>query len=152
MKLLKSWILTNATLTFAIQSNKFPHILLIVADDQGKGDVGYEDNSFFSPTIDKLAMDGLNLDRMYSATTCSPTRGALLTGKYINNIGLQDGAYIPGENRTLSLAFKLLPEYLKEVGYKTMGIGKWHLGMNKENELPHRRGFDEWFGNLQGNF
>jgi arylsulfatase B len=103
--------------TFAYGSKK-PNILLIVADDQGLGDIGYTDSLFYSPTIDKLALEGLIMNRMYAATTCSPTRASLLTGKYVNKIGMQDGALVPGENRTLSRKFTLLPEVLRGQGYR----------------------------------
>jgi len=128
------------------------HILLVLTDDQGLDDIGYNDPEFAlaTPTLDSLASEGLTLTRMYAQTTCSPTRACLLTGKYANKVGLQDGALLPGEARQLSTDFTLLPEILREEGYRTIGIGKWHLGSGSVNNLPSSRGFDIWYGNMHG--
>ena len=99
--------------------------MLIVADDQGASDIGYVDPEFSTPNLDHLAKNGINLARMYAASTCSPTRASLLTGRYVNNIGVQDGPFVIGEGRALSLEYNLLPSMLKEEGYRTVGLGKW---------------------------
>ena len=73
-----------------------------------------------------------------------------MTGRDINKLGFQNGAIVPGDPTTLGQQFTLLPELLKEEGYATVGLGKWHLGFTHEADLPINRGFDKFFGNLQG--
>lgn len=127
------------------------HILVIVADDQGFSDIGYRDSDFHTPTLDRLASTGIRLDRMYVESTCSPTRASLLTGKNVNKLSLQDGPLVPGEERILPHNFQLLPQLLRDYkGYRTVGIGKWHLGQTVKADTPTERGFDEFFGNYQG--
>jgi arylsulfatase A-like enzyme len=141
---------TLATILTTVNGAK-NHVLLIVADDQGFSDIGYRDSDFYTPTLDRLASTGIRLDRMYVESTCSPTRASLLTGKNINKLSLQDGAIIQGEGRTLPLNFQLLPQLLRDYkGYRTVGIGKWHLGQTLKADTPTERGFDEFFGNYQG--
>ena len=101
------------------------------------GDVSYNGAPILTPNIDKLAMDGVQMDRFYAAPTCSPTRAALMTG--VNS--LENGVIRPFDNPTadrygLSLRYKIMPEYLKEVGYQTALSGKWHLGMFADEYLP----------------
>jgi arylsulfatase B len=68
------------------------NVVLIVLDDQGYSDIGFRDPTYKTPHLDALASDGVILDRLYTYTSCSPTRSSLLTGRYINNLGGQDGA------------------------------------------------------------
>jgi arylsulfatase I/J len=116
----------------------------------GLTDIGYADPTFSTPNLDLLATQGIKLNRMYAASTCSPTRASLLTGKYANNVGLQDGALFFGESRMLPPQFKILPSLLKSRGYRTYGIGKWHLGYNTTSSIPSQRGFDTFYGNHHG--
>jgi len=143
---------TSKATNIPTSPNQLPgkHVVLILVDDNGFNDIGYKDQTFHTPAINSLANNGIILTDLYVASTCSPTRGALLTGKNVNKINLQDGAFLLGENRTVPLHFDTLPKVLKEVGYKTIGIGKWHLGASNESYMPTSRGFDEWFGNLDG--
>jgi arylsulfatase A-like enzyme len=134
----------------SVGTYRAPHIVLILTDDQGLSDIGYADPQFSTPYLDDLAMTGIRINRMYTATTCSPTRSSLLTGKNVNRIGVQDGPFVIGEGRALSLNFTLLPQYLQQVGYRTVGLGKWHQGMSTIAEMPLSRGFDEYFGTLNG--
>jgi arylsulfatase A-like enzyme len=134
----------------SIEAYRAPHIVLILTDDQGLSDIGYMDPQFSTPNLDNLAMNGIKINRMYTATTCSPSRASLLTGKNINRIGVQDGPFVIGEGRAVSLNFTFLPQYLQQVGYRTVGLGKWHQGMSSIAEMPLSRGFDEFFGTLNG--
>ena len=109
-------------------SNDRPNVIIIITDDLGWGDVSYNGGPILTPNIDKLAMDGLQMNRFYAAPTCSPTRAALMTG--INS--LENGVIRPFDNPTadrygLPLRYKIMPEYFKEIGYKTALSGKWHL-------------------------
>ena len=131
--------------------NHKPNIIIILTDDLGWGDVSYNSGSISTPNIDKLAKDGLLMNRFYSAPTCSPTRASLMTG--INSI--KNGVVRPinnpiAERNALPLRHKIMPEYFKEAGYQTALSGKWHLGMFSDEYLPGNRGFDYTYGHLGG--
>jgi arylsulfatase A len=129
-----------------------PNIILILVDDLGPTDLSCTGSSFYeTPQIDRLAGKGVKFTQAYSAcTVCSPTRAAILTGKYPARLHLTDWIeghkrpaamltppdwtmYLPHEERTLA-------EALKEAGYRTASIGKWHLG--REEHSPETHGFD----------
>mmetsp|Transcript_33291 Transcript_33291/g.48186 ORF Transcript_33291/g.48186 Transcript_33291/m.48186 type:complete len:707 (-) Transcript_33291:479-2599(-) len=127
------------------------NVLLILTDDQGLNDVGYNNPEFNTPTIDTLKANGLNLPKYYTSTNCSPARSALLTGLSVQKTGTADGAFLPfSQYDALNSSLKLLPEYLKTLNYRTVGIGKWHLGGTQYSGWPTNRGFDKWFGILGG--
>ena len=96
--------------------------------------------------MDKLAEDGIILEQNYVQPACTPSRSALMTGMYPYHIGRQVGVLEPNAPTGLTLEKKLLPEALKEVGYDTHLVGKWHLGSCKEEYLPTARGFDDFYG------
>jgi arylsulfatase A-like enzyme len=98
-----------------------PNVVVILADDMGWNDVGYHDSEIRTPHIDRLAAEGLELDRFYAQPACSPTRAALLTGKSSQALGI----YSPLSklNPTgLPLTEKLMPEYFRDAGYQRNGI------------------------------
>ena len=97
----------------------------------------------------RYAREGVVLDRHYVHSKCSPSRAALLTGRYAWTMGRQRGAIERFSPTGLSTSFPLLPQMLKKAGYKTHAVGKWHLGYCNEDYLPTRRGFDNFFGMLQ---
>ena len=117
------YLLISLSKDFKFSSS--PHIILLLTDDQGLSDIGYFDSQFSTPFLDSLSLNGIKINRMYTSTTCSPSRSVLLTGKHVNRIGVQDGPFVIGEGRALSLNFTLLPQHLRDVGYRTVGIGKW---------------------------
>ena len=126
-----------------------PNVVVILADDMGWNDVGYHGSDIRTPHIDRLAAGGLELDRFYAQPTCSPTRAALLTGKSPQSLGI----YSPLSklNPTgLPLTETLLPEYLREAGYQTLLVGKWHLGFHEAAYRPGARGFDHFYGHVTG--
>ena len=128
-----------------------PNIILILVDDLGYGDLScYGATDLRTPNIDRLVSDGIRLDSFYAnCPVCSPTRAALLTGRYPDIVG------VPGVVRTyLSENFGyllpeavMLPEILGRAGYHTACIGKWHLGLVSPN-IPNDRGFDHFHGFL----
>lgn len=107
-------------------------------------------NQSSTPNIDALAYNGIVLDRFYTQQSCTPSRAALLTGKYPFKIGMQGIPIIAGENRFLPAHIPTLPEKLKELGYSTHLIGKWHVGASLKKVTPTQRGFDTHFGYWHG--
>lgn len=127
-----------------------PDIVFILSDDQGSYDVGWRGSEIKTPELDKLAKSGVRLENFYVQPLCSPTRAALLTGRYPMRYGLQVGVVLPDADYGLPLEERTLPQALKEVGYTTAISGKWHLGSVNESYWPNHRGFDQWYGMLFG--
>ena len=128
--------------------NSKPNIVLLVADDAGWNDVGYHGSEINTPNINKLAENGVELNQFYVYPTCSPSRAALLTGKYASRFGI--GEPIAMESKqVLPTNVKTLPEALKQSGYQTAITGKWHLGLSLESG-PSHYGFDYTYGYLHG--
>lgn len=130
---------------------KRPNIVLIVVDDLGYGDVGcFEGSDVATPNLDRMAREGVRFHRFRVNPLCAPTRAALLSGIYSQDTGLERAPRESAKNeRTLVREVRLLPQLLKEQGYTTGLFGKWHLGSAAPN-LPRQRGFDEFFGFLEG--
>jgi arylsulfatase A-like enzyme len=123
-----------------------PNIVYIFADDLGYGDLScYGAKDINTPNIDQIAKEGIKFTEFYSASSvCSPSRAALLTGRYPQRMGINTVFFsesftgIPDKEITI-------PEILKEKGYATGIVGKWHLGHHSKY-LPLQHGFDEYFG------
>jgi len=155
-------LLVSATLLLAgvlmAQSLQRPNILLIITDDQGLQDVGYYGTGDLrTPHIDGLAREGLRFDQFYAnSSVCSPTRAALLTGRYPSYVGVPGVIRTMGANNWGYLDPKavLLPRVLKGQGYHTALIGKWHLGLESPN-TPTEHGFDYfhgWLGDMMDDY
>ncbi|MHC4993751.1 MAG: arylsulfatase B [Planctomycetota bacterium] len=128
-----------------------PHIIVLLADDLGWGDVSYHaEGQIATPHIDRLAARGAQLNRFYSQPVCSPTRAALMTGRYPMRYGMQCGVVKPWANHGLPLQEQTLADGLKAAGYKTAIVGKWHLGHYEPQFLPLQRGFDRQYGHYNG--
>ena len=124
-----------------------PHIVLILADDLGWNDIGFQGNSGMpTPILNDLAANGVILEDQYVTPWCTPTRAAIMTGRYPMRYGLQHIVAMPQRAMGLSLDEKILPQFLKERGYATHLMGKWHLGMYDPAFLPTSRGFDTFYG------
>ncbi|WP_206816343.1 arylsulfatase [Chroococcus sp. FPU101] len=137
-------------LVLAQQQPSRPHILYIMSDDQGWKDVGFHGSDIKTPNLDRLAQSGARLEQYYAHSMCTPSRAALMTGRYPYRYGLQT-AVIPSSGRYgLATDEWLLPQALKEVGYKTAIVGKWHLGHAERKYWPRQRGFDYQYGPLLG--
>mmetsp|Transcript_5020 Transcript_5020/g.7670 ORF Transcript_5020/g.7670 Transcript_5020/m.7670 type:complete len:616 (-) Transcript_5020:149-1996(-) len=130
----------------SVTNSSRKHIVTILTDDMGWMDIGYNDPTFVSPTADFMANEGIKLNNFYVQCTCSPTRASLLTGRAVTKTGLQDGAIIPGESRSLPLNLPTAGNYFKEADYTTYFIGKWHLGNKYMNLTANARGYDYYFG------
>uniref|UniRef100_T1J5L8 Sulfatase N-terminal domain-containing protein n=1 Tax=Strigamia maritima TaxID=126957 RepID=T1J5L8_STRMM len=126
-----------------------PNIIYILGDDIGYNDVGWNNPNINTPHMDKLAKEGVILDNFYSMPLCTPSRAALLSGLYAQQLGLQRGVIKPQEPYGIPLKYKLLPERLKLRGYRTHAIGKWHLGFCDWRYTPTYRGFDTFLGFYQ---
>jgi arylsulfatase A-like enzyme len=127
-----------------------PHIVCIVADDLGWKDVGYHGSNIRTPNIDALAKQGARLEQFYVQPMCTPTRAALMTGRYPNRYGLQTLVIPTPAKYGLPTDERLLPQALKEAGYRTVMVGKWHLGHADRKFWPRQRGFDYHYGSMVG--
>lgn len=128
-----------------------PNFVVIFTDDLGYGDLGvYGNTAIRTPRIDQMAAEGVRLTEFYSAApTCTPARAALLTGRYPKRSGMVR-VLAPWERAGLPLSEITLAEALKEQGYATAAVGKWHLGGLRKFR-PAAHGFDEFFGVLFSN-
>jgi arylsulfatase A-like enzyme len=131
-----------------------PNVVLIITDDMGWADLSsYGATDVRTPNIDSLARDGIRLTDFYAnGTTCTPTRAALVTGRYQQRYGLETplgSATSPAGERGLPATGHSLPQLLKNNGYATALVGKWHLGYRPEFS-PNAHGFDYFFGLKSG--
>lgn len=121
---------------------ELPNIVLVMADDQGWGDVGFRDHPHLkTPVMDEMAAKGIRFDRFYAAApVCSPTRGSVMTGRHPNRFGCFSWGHPIREQE------KTIAEYLQNAGYTTGHFGKWHLGSIEAGEAtsPGQSGFDRW--------
>ena len=124
-----------------------PNILFILADDLGWGDVGYHGSNIRTPNIDRLVETGVELDRHYVQPMCTPTRAALLTGRYPSRFGPH--ATVPSNHPVLADGYETLASTLRNAGYDTGLFGKWHLGSSPKY-APNEFGFDWSYGSLAG--
>ena len=134
-----------------VRTNK-PHVVFFLADDLGWNSIGYEDYdlSFATPFLTGLAKQGIIMNNYYAQEVCTPARAALLTGRYPLTTGMQYSMIMPTTAWGLHLNETLLSSVLKDNGYKTRALGKWHLGHYNPRYLPTARGFDSFTGYLSG--
>lgn len=149
--LLIQLILFFVTLNLVAGHENRPNVILILVDDLGFGDLSIQGaKDLQTPSIDKIFTEGITFTNFYAnSPVCSPSRASLLTGRYPDLVGVP-GVIRTGPNSSwgyLSPDAILLPELLKEAGYESAIIGKWHLGVEEENE-PNARGFEYFKGFL----
>ncbi|WNJ17910.1 arylsulfatase [Pontibacter sp. G13] len=138
-----------------------PNIVLIMVDDMGYSDIGPYGGEIPTPTLDRLAADGIRFSQFYNTSRCCPTRASLLTGLYQHQAGIghmtSEGKWnfdygTPGFRGFLNRNCVTLAEALKPAGYHTFMTGKWHVGSVDSTKYPLQRGFDKFYGVLAGAF
>lgn len=134
-----------------LAASRPPNVLHIVADDLGWKDLGFQGaTDIRTPHLDRLAREGARFEQFYVQPMCTPSRAALLTGRYPMRYGLQT-LVIPSKGTYgLSTDEYLLPQVLQDAGYQTAIIGKWHLGHADRRYWPRQRGFDYAYGAVLG--
>lgn len=124
-----------------------PNVIVILSDDQGWADIGYHNPKVYSPNLDRLAAEGATFTQHYAMSQCTPTRVALLTGRFPSRFGPQ------AQQANIEPAFPkgtpTIASVLKQAGYETSLVGKWHLG-SALNHGPNFFGFDESYGSMSG--
>ncbi|WP_299464618.1 sulfatase-like hydrolase/transferase [uncultured Gimesia sp.] len=131
----------------AKEKSRQPNIILVMTDDQGYWDTGISGNPLIeTPTIDRMAAEGVTFTRFYANMVCAPTRAGLMTGRHYLRTGLYNTRF---GGDTLGQHETTIAQVLKSAGYQTGLFGKWHLGRYAQYQ-PHRRGFDHFFGHYYG--
>jgi arylsulfatase A len=134
-----------ASAAAALTPTPRPNVVFILCDDLGYGDLACYGSKLRTPNLDRMAAEGARFTNFCSADpVCSPSRAALLTGRYPTRVGVPRVLF-PADAGGLNLDETTLANTLRTRGYKTTCIGKWHLGRPTEY-LPTNRGFDEYFG------
>ena len=137
--------IVGTSLAYGADPSK-PNVVILFTDDMGYGDLAcYGHPSIKTPNIDRLADDGIRLTSFVTGSWCVPSRTQLMTGRYMprvkfnGNTGSDGLGGLPDSEWTMA-------EALKDAGYKTHMVGKWHLGYKQKKFLPVNQGFDTWFG------
>jgi arylsulfatase len=136
---------------------KRPNIVVAIFDDVGFGDLGCFGSEIDTSAVDRLAENGVRYNNFHVTALCAPTRACLMTGQNAHRVGVGNiaewGRALPGYRGYIREDVKLLPQYLKESGYNTIAIGKWHMSMVNDQDAmgpfdhwPMGRGFDHWYG------
>jgi len=141
----------------AADTGRRPNIVIILGDDLGFADMGAFGSEIKTPNLDSLANDGVRFTNFYTHATCSPTRSMLLSGvdTHVNGLGNMDEWAAPnqwgvdGYEGYLNNRVATLPQLLKDAGYHTYMVGKWHLG-KAPDQIPAARGFERDFSLLDG--
>jgi arylsulfatase len=141
----------------AADSSRRPNVVIILGDDLGYADMGSFGSEIKTPNLDSLAKDGVRFTNFYTHATCSPTRSVLLSGvdNHLNGLGNMDEWAapnqwgVPGYEGYLNKRVATLPQLLKDAGYHTYMVGKWHLG-KAPDLIPAARGFERDFTLLNG--
>ncbi|GAF03316.1 sulfatase-like hydrolase/transferase [Saccharicrinis fermentans] len=151
MALLFCCVMTSHVL--AQQSMIKPNVIIILTDDQGYADVGFNGcRDIPTPNIDRIANNGVRFSRAYvTYSVCGPSRAGIMTGRYQDRFGFgRNPLLAPNDTmQGLPLTEQTMAEMLQQSGYTSMALGKWHLGAHK-SQYPLKRGFNEFFGFLEG--
>ena len=152
IRLAASWLAVSASVALAAApASRKPNVVLFVVDDMGYADCGLTGcKDIPTPNIDAIAKNGVRFTSGYtSGCVCSPTRAGLISGRYQQRFGFDANAEGKGEKdkapRALDIKQVTFPQRMKELGYATGMVGKWHLGA-EDGYLPNQRGFDMFYG------
>ena len=138
-----------SSLALSAQASDRPNVVVIVADDLGWADVGFHGNQIIdTPSLDRIAAQGAQLNRFYTTPICSPTRAALMTGRDPIRLGVAYSTIMPWQNNGIHPDETFLPELFLSAGYQTAMVGKWHLGHAQQSYHPNSRGFEHFYGHL----
>ncbi len=132
------------------QAKRRPNVVVFLADDLGWKDTGFQGSEGRTPNLDQLCREGVRLERLYAMPLCSPTRAGLMTGRHPVRLGLGYTVVRPWSTYGLPPGETTIAEVFREAGYQTAAIGKWHLGHANKAHLPTSRGFDYFYGHLNG--
>lgn len=138
-----------------------PNVMIIMADDMGFSDIGCYGSEIETPTLDKLAENGIRFTQFYNTGRCCPTRASLITGLYPHQAGIghmMEDRKLPGYRGELGANTRTIPEVMRSAGYSTYMSGKWHvtrkigpkLKPGDQHNWPFNRGFDQFFGTIHG--
>lgn len=127
-----------------------PHIVFILLDDVGYNDVSWHNEQMHTPYLHKLAQEGVILESYYAYFVCTPSRASLLTGYYSDKLGMQRDVLAATTPYGIPLRFKLISDRLRNTGYSTHAMGKWHVGFCDWKYTPTYRGFDTFLGLYNG--
>lgn len=144
------FVLIPLTVFSAQNIQKKPNIIYILADDMGYSDMSWQNSSIKTPNLDRLKAEGMFLDRNYVQPQSSPSRVSLLTGNYPYRYGLHEHIVLSSSYTGIPGEVKTIAEKMKEGGYETAIIGKWHVGGRNQSYLPHNQGFDHSFVCING--
>ncbi len=143
--------LAGSAFALGAAAQQKPNVVIILADDLGWADVGYHGSEIRTPNIDRIAREGIELDRYYVAPISSPTRAGLMTGRYPSRFGFRDAVIPPWRPIGLPEGEQTVADVLGESGYPNRAvIGKWHLGHSRQAFYPLNRGFTYFYGHLNG--
>lgn len=136
-----------------LRSQKRPNIIFIMADDMGYSDLGCYGSEIETPTLDRLATEGIRFREFYNNFICAPTRASVLTGQYPHKAGVgyfDVNLGLPAYQGYLNRESLTIGEVLQSAGYSTLMSGKWHVGKDSIQHWPNQRGFDQFYGILPG--
>ena len=125
-----------------------PNVIIMLADDLGWNDVGFHGGDIDTPSLDRLAQEGVELNRFYTTPICSPTRAALMTGRNPMRLGVAYGVIMSWDNVGVHPDEHFMPQTFQAAGYQTAIVGKWHLGHAQQTYHPNNRGFEHFYGHL----
>ncbi len=134
----------------AAPSAEHPNVVIFLADDLGWKDTGFQGSEGQTPTLDRLCREGVRFTNLYAFPLCSPTRSALMTGRNPARLGLGYTVVRPWSTYGLSPSETTMADVFRAAGYQTAVTGKWHLGHTNVAHLPRSRGFDHFYGHLNG--
>ncbi|MCB1225556.1 MAG: sulfatase-like hydrolase/transferase [Verrucomicrobiales bacterium] len=161
MRLLRSLLLTAAVLaTSCLSAAERPNVILILADDLGFSDLGFQGGEIHTPHLDALAAGGVRFSQFYNSGRCCPTRATLVTGLHPHQTGIghmtipsggkEKPGVPPAYQGHLNEQCVTLAQVMQRAGYATMMTGKWHLGPLDQKDWPLQRGFEKYYGCIDG--